>query len=110
MSGVIPLLSHMPSCCAQGHLYLGLYVKSEVLTVVTVQINAFWDVVLCSLAHQYQHVIAVSSTLKMDAAHYSKMLLPIYHITMCYIQEHSIFITELSLAKFIQQSSIHYTC
>lgn len=101
MSGVTPLLSHVPSCCARGHLYLGLYVRFEVLTVVTVQINAFWDVVLCSLVCQYQHVIGVSSTLKMEAPHSSKMLLSIYHATMCYIQEHSIFITEFNSAKFI---------
>jgi hypothetical protein len=65
MSGITPLLSHVPSCCA-----------SEVLTVVTAQINAFWDVVLCTSAHQYQYVTEVSSTLKMDATHYSKVLLP----------------------------------
>jgi hypothetical protein len=101
MSGATPLLLHLPSWCAQGHLYLDLYVRSEVLAVVTVQINAFWDVMLCSVVRQYQHFRPVSSTLKIEALHSSKMLLCIYHTTKCCIPEHSIFITELSSAKFI---------
>jgi hypothetical protein len=75
--------------------------ETEVLTVVAVQINAFCDVMLCRLVHWYQHFRGVSSTSMQEAAPSSKMLLLVYHTTMCCIQEHSIFITELSSVIFI---------
>lgn len=64
-----------------------LCVRFEVLTVVTVKITAFWDVMMCSLVDYYQlleesaaSIFKVESTLGMEAAESFKIMI-ICHIT-----------------------------
>jgi hypothetical protein len=58
--------------------------------VVTMKIAVMWIVMPCSLVDVYQHtkkaVLLLSSGYKMEASHFSEMLLNIYLTVQCQIQ------------------------
>jgi hypothetical protein len=49
--------------------------RLEVVSVVTIKITVFWDVILCSLV--YRNLVTPPSGCT------SEMLIPTYHITRC---------------------------